>query len=453
MSKTIKLKRGFDINLAGKAEKKIASCPQPELFAIKPLDFVGMQRPKVVVAVGDSVKAGTPILFDKKNDRVMYVAPVSGEIVEIKTGLKRRVEEIKILADKTLEYEEFAKHDSASLSKLSQEEITEKLLKGGVWPQVIQRPYGVVANPEDKPKAIFISAFDTNPLAADYDFIFKGQEKYLQAGIDIFSKLTEGKVYLSTAADSSSSVFSNLKNVEQNSFEGKHPAGNVGVHIHHLNPINKGEIVWTINPYGLIQAGKLFLEGRFDASKLIALTGSEIKTPQYYQTYQGVNIEKLIKSNLTSENLRFISGSALTGSKIEKNGFLGYYDHTFTVIPEGDEHELFGWILPSTKKLSFHRGLGLFSWLFPNNEYKLNTNTRGEARAFVQSGVLERVVPMDIFPTHLLKAIMAQDFDNMEALGLYEIVEEDLALCEFVDVSKHKVQAIIREGLDLLQYS
>ena len=453
MSKTIKLKRGFDINLAGKAETKIASCAQPELFAIKPLDFVGMQRPKVVVAVGDSVKAGAPILFDKKNDRAIYVAPVSGEIVEIKRGLKRRVEEIKILADKTIEFEEFKKHDASSLSKLSREDILNQLLSGGVWPQVIQRPYGVVANPEDKPRAIFISAFDSNPLAPDYDFIFKGQEKYLQAGIDLFSKLTEGKVYLSNNAKSSSSVFSKLENVESNSFEGKHPAGNVGVQIHHLAPVNKGEIVWTINPFGLIQAGKLFLEGRFDASKVVALTGSEVKQPQYYQTYQGANIAKFLNNNLESDNVRVISGSVLSGSRVEKDGFVGYYDHSLTVVPEGDEHELFGWILPSTKKLSFHRGLGLFSWLFPNNEYKLNTNTRGEERAFVQSGVLERVVPMDIYPTHLVKAIMAQDFDNMEALGIYEVVEEDLALCEFVDVSKHKVQSIIREGLDLLQYS
>ncbi|BDD08672.1 Na(+)-translocating NADH-quinone reductase subunit A [Fulvitalea axinellae] len=452
MSKTIKLKRGFDINLAGKADKKIASCPQPEVFAVKPLDFVGMQRPKVTVKVGETVKAGTPVLFDKKLETVMYTAPVSGEVVEIKRGLKRRVEEIKILADKEFAYEEFKAYGAGDIAGISREEAQEQLTKSGVWPQIIQRPYGIVANPADTPRDIFVSGFDSAPLAADYDFTLEGEEKYLQAGFDILAKFS-GKAVKLGLKSGNDKVFKGLNNVEATYFDGVHPAGNVGTHIHKVAPINKGEVVWTVNPYGVAQIGKLFIEGKYDASKVIAVAGSEIKAPQHYKTFSGACINKFIENNMEQTNVRYISGNVLTGTRVEDKGFLGYYDSLFTVIPEGNEHELFGWALPTTSKLSFQRALGLFSWINRNKEYTLNTNTRGEARAFVQSGVLEKMVPMDLYPTYLLKSILAQDFENMEALGIYEVIEEDLALCEFVDVSKHKIQAILRQGLDLLQYS
>ena len=454
MSKTIKLKRGFDIKLVGKAEAKIASIAQPEVFAVKPLDFVGMQRPKVTVQAGDKVKAGTPILFDKKMDQVQYTAPVSGEIVEIRRGLKRRLEEIVIKADQEMQYEEFASYSAGELAKLSKEDAQAAMTKSGVWPQLVQRPYGVVANPDVAPRDIFVSGFDSSPLAPDYDFIFQGEEKYLQAGVDVLNKFTKNNVYVSLNGNAANKVMKSLKNVNFNSFTGKHPAGNVGVQIHHLAPVSgQHDVVWTINPYGLIQIGKLFLEGKYDAAKVVAVTGSEVKAPQYVKTYMGASIKPYVAKKLKEENVRYISGSVLTGTRIKEDGFLGYYDHSFTVIPEGNEQELFGWIMPGENKLSFQRALGLFGWVNPNKEYRLNSNQRGELRAFVQSGVLEKVVPMDLYPVHLLKAILAQDFENMEALGIYEVVEEDLALCEFVDVSKHKVQAIIREGLDLLQYS
>lgn len=454
MSKVIKLKKGFDINLAGKAEKKVAEVRQPETFAIKPTDFHGILRPKLLVNEGDTVKAGTPILYDKKNERVLHTAPVSGEIVEIRRGEKRRIEEVVILADKEIEYEGFKKHSISDLQNIAREEVLEQFLKSGVFLNFIQRPYGTIAKPEDTPKAIFISGFDTHPLAPDYGMLYKGEEKYFNAGIEALRKLTPGTVHLNLRAnDEVPTIFSNVDHVQINKFTGPHPAGCVGVQIHHIDPINKGDVAWTISPYGVIQAGKLFLEGKYDSSKLIALVGSEIKNPQYYKTYTGASIKNFIENNISENHVRFISGNVLTGTKITANGFIGFYDQMVTVIPEGDYYEFFGWILPSTKKLSFQRGFGLLSFLNLKKEYVLDTNMRGEPRAFVQTGIFEKVTPMDILPNHLFKAVLAEDFDDMEGLGIYEVIEEDLALCEFVDVSKHDVQAIVREGINLVMYS
>ncbi|MDN3687836.1 Na(+)-translocating NADH-quinone reductase subunit A [Cyclobacterium jeungdonense] len=453
MSKQIKLKKGFDIRLVGKAEKKIGDFQSVKTFAIKPTDFIGMQRPKVIVKEGDTVKAGSPILFDKKLEKVQYVAPVSGEIVEIKRGEKRALLEIKILADSEINFEDFEKYTDADIAAASREKLVDHMTATGVWPQIIQRPYGVVANPEDEPKNIFISGFDTHPLAPDYDFLFKGQANYFQAGINVLKKLTEGKIYLGLSGESKSSEFANIQGVETNYFSGPHPSGNVGVQIHHIAPINKGETIWTLNPYGVVQIGKLFTNGQYDASKLIALTGSEIKTPVYAQTYIGSCVDSYVAGNTKTDNIRVISGNVLTGEKINRDGYLGFYDHQLTLIPEGDYYEFLGWMKPTTEKLSYHKALGLLSFLNPKKEYVLDSNVRGEERAFVQTGVFESVTPMDIYPVYLLKAIMAEDFDEMEELGIYEVIEEDLALCEFVDVSKHPVQEIVRKGIELIQFS
>ncbi|MFO7825162.1 MAG: Na(+)-translocating NADH-quinone reductase subunit A [Cyclobacterium sp.] len=453
MSKQIKLKKGFDIRLVGKAEKKIGDFQPVKTFAIKPTDFIGMQRPKVLVKEGDLVKAGTPILFDKKMEKVQYVAPVSGEIVEIKRGEKRKLLEIKILADTEIDFESFEKFTEGDIQAASREKIVDHLTVTGAWPQLIQRPYGIVANPEDEPKAIFISGFDTHPLAPDYDFLIKGQSNYFQLGVKALQKLTKGKIYLGLSGENKSSEFSNIQGVETSYFSGPHPAGNVGVHIHHLAPVNKGETVWTINPYGVVQIGKLFANGNYDASKLIAITGSEIKTPLYAQTYTGSCVDSFVSGNTKTEKIRVISGNVLTGEKINRDGYVGFYQHQITVIPEGDYYEFLGWMKPTKEKLSYHKALGLLSFLFPKKEYVLDSNARGEERAFVQTGVFESVTPMDIYPVYLLKAIMAEDFDEMEELGIYEVIEEDLALCEFVDVSKHPVQEIVRKGIELIQYS
>ncbi|GAB3656839.1 Na(+)-translocating NADH-quinone reductase subunit A [Echinicola sediminis] len=454
MSKLVKLKKGFDIKLVGKAEKQIEAFQPAQTFAIKPTDFVGMQRPKVLVNEGDTVKAGTPILIDKKLDKVLYAAPVSGEIVEIKRGEKRKLLEIKIMADKEISYEAFDKFSDSDLKSLSKEQAINQILKGGVWPQIIQRPFGIVANPEDEPKAIFISGFDSAPLAPDYGILLKGQERYFQAGIKVLKKLTTGQVHLNLNSQSEvCQAYAGVQEAQVNKFSGPHPAGNVGVQIHHLDPINKGDLAWTINPFGVVQLGKLFLEGIHDAAKLVAITGSEAKKAVYAKTYLGACVDKFVAGNTQSEHFRVVSGNVLTGEKINADGYLGYYDHQLTLLPEGDYYEFMGWAKPTSSKLSFQRALGLLSFMSPGKEYVLDTNNRGEERAFVQTGVFEKVTPMDIFPVYLLKAIMAEDFDEMEELGIYEVVEEDLALCEFVDVSKHPVQDIVRKGIELIQYS
>ncbi|MGM0945773.1 MAG: Na(+)-translocating NADH-quinone reductase subunit A [Bacteroidota bacterium] len=451
MSKIVKLKKGFDINLAGKAKQELADFAPAQTFAIKPTDFIGLQRPKVLVQEGDTVKAGTPILFDKAMDQVKYVAPVSGEIVEVKRGEKRKLLEIKILADKEIVRENLGKID---LKSIERSQLVERLAESGVWPHLIQRPFGVVANPEDTPKAIFISAFDTHPLAPDLSFALQGEDQYFQAGLDALVKLTEGKVHLNVDGSKPvAKLFSGAKGVQINQFSGPHPAGNVGIQIHHLDPINKGEIAWTISPFGVVQIGKLVVEGVYDATKVIALTGSELTKTAYVKTTAGASISTFVKGNLNSGHVRVISGNVLTGEKISLEGYLGFYHNQITVIPEGDYYEFLGWAKPTAEKLSYHRALGLLSFLTPKKEFVLDSNARGEERAFVQTGVFESVTPMDILPVYLLKAIMAEDYDEMEELGIYEIVEEDLALCEFVDVSKHPVQELVRKGLELIQYS
>lgn len=452
MSNNIKLKKGFDINLVGKAEKRIADTQQPETFSYKPTSFKGILRPKVLVNEGDTVKAGTPILFDKKNDRVIHVAPVSGEVVEIRRGEKRKLLEVVFLADKEIVSEDF--NATPDIEALSREEVVNQMLRSGVWVNLIERPFGVIANPEENPKNIFVSCFDTAPLAADYDFLFKGQEANFQAGLDVLKKLTDGQVHLGKSANAEAgSVFDSAKGVSEHTVSGPHPAGNVGVQIHHIAPINKGDVAWTVNPFGVIQIGKLFKEGIYDASRVVAVTGSEIKTPQYYKTYAGANIKNFVSGNVKEGNQRYISGNVLTGKGVGPEGHMGYFDNQITVIPEGDQYEMFGWIKPTASKLSFQRAFGLLGFLNPKKEYVIDTNTKGELRAFVQTGVFEKVLPMDILPGYLIKAIMAEDFDDMESLGIYEVIEEDLALCEFVDVSKNDIQSILRDGLDLLRYS
>jgi len=449
MSKIVKLKKGFDLKLVGKAPMELIQVTAASTFAIKPTDFPGIQRPKVLVNEGDTVKAGTPILLDKAMDQVIYAAPVSGEVVEIKRGEKRKLLEIKILADSSVTYE------NAGALDLGQDRasLVGKLAASGVWPTIIQRPFGIVANPADSPKAIFVSAFDTHPLAPEVAFLLQGEERYFQAGIDALSKLTSGKVHVNVDGKKQvPAIFSGIKNAQVNQFSGPHPAGNVGTQIHHLDPINKGDIVWTVAPHGVVQIGKFVLEGIYDASKLVALTGSEMNQKGYVKTYTGANVATFLAGVAEPETLRIISGNVLTGEKIEKDGYLGFYHNQVTVIPEGKYEEFLGWLKPSASKLSFHKAIGMFSFL-KSGEFKVDTNTHGEERPFVVSGVFEKVMPMDILPTYLFKAIVTEDFDEMEELGLYEVIEEDVALCEFVDPSKNDLQELVRHGIELLMYN
>lgn len=447
MSEYIKIKRGLNLKLIGEAVKSVLDMPMAEIFAIKPKDFIGL-TPKLLIKEGDNVLAGTPLFLDKNNESVTFCSPISGEVVEILRGDKRVILEIKILADREIKHLPFTK---ANPNQLSRKEIIEQLLKSGVWPFIRQRPYGTIANPSDNPKAIFISAFDTNPLAPDNDFILSEKETHFQTGIDALTKLTTGKIHLNVQANSSPApAFSQAQKVQINTISGPHPAGNVGVQIHHIDPINKGEVVWYLNPQDVVIIGKLFTEGIFDASRTIAVTGSQVDKPKYYKTIVGTSIKNILAdAGLKKGDNRIISGSILSGSQILPDGYLGFYDSQITVIPEGNEYEFMGWLAPGLDKFSVSRTF--FSWLTPNKKHDLNTNLHGEERPFVMTGQYEKVFPMDIYPVQLLKSILIEDIDMMEKLGIYEVAEEDFALCELVCTSKIKSQEIIRHGLDMVR--
>ena len=449
MALKIGIKKGFDINLQGSISDNIVNNIPSSSFAIKPDDFIGITRPKLLVKSGDEVVAGSPLMYDKLSDDVMYTSPVSGEIADIIRGEKRKIEEIRILADKKNRYLEFQKFSQNDIEKMSIEVASELLKKSGCWLNIIQRPYGMVAEPNAIPKAIFISCFDTHPLATSYKELIKENKNYIQAGIDIMKKFTNGDVHLNC----NEIIYDDcdFKGIQKNIFTGPHPAGNVGVQIHHIDPINKGDVVWTINPYGLSQIGRLFLNGMYDTSKVISVVGSEVQNPGYFRVNIGTNVNEILNGNIKNDDSRVISGNILTGTSISSNGYLGFYDNMITVIPEGNHYDFLGWIKPVFNKLSFHRAFGLFSFLNAKKKYILDTNTNGELRAFVQTGEFEKVLPMDILPTYLFKSILANDYDEMEELGIYELIEEDVALCEFIDVSKNDLQSLLRKGLNLLK--
>lgn len=447
MSEYIKLKRGLNLKLIGEAVKTVQDMPIADLFAIKPTDFTGL-TPKLLVKVGDNVFAGTPLFYNKNNEAVKVCSPVSGEVVEILRGEKRVILEIKILADREIKYALFEKSNP---NQFEREEVIELLLNSGVWPLIRQRPYGIIANPSESPKSIFISAFDSNPLAPDNDFIMSGNEINFQTGLDALKKLTDGKIHLNVRdSHVPPPLFAQAQSVQLNKISGPHPAGNVGVQIHHIDPVNKGEVVWHVNPQDVLIIGKLFNEGIFDATRLIALTGSQINEPKYYKTIVGCAIKNIITDGgLRKGENRIISGNILSGNQIPADGYLGFYDSQITVIPEGNEFEFMGWLTPGFNKFSLSRTF--FSWLTPNKKHNLNTNMHGEERPFVITGQYEKVFPMDIYPVHLLKSILIEDIDMMEKLGIYEVVEEDFALCELVCTSKIKSQEIIRHGLDIMR--
>ena len=447
MSKIITLRKGLDINLQGKAVEKLVKLPLAPEYAVSPLDFEGV-TPKLLVKAGDRVKAGTPLFFNKYNERVVFTSPVSGTVSAINRGEKRCILNVTVQADATQTYEEFAK---LNVQTASREEIIDLLLKSGLWPMIIQRPYGIIADPSDTPKAVFVSTFDSAPLAPDYNFVLAGEKRNLETGIEAMRKLTSGKVHLGVRAGAEGEMAS-LKGAEIHTFAGKHPVGNVGVQIHHVDPINKDERVWTVNIQDLAIIGRLFNEGRVDMTKIIAVAGSEIERPQYVRMVGGAKVDSLVKGNVKrqkeGDSVRFISGNVLTGTRTAPDGFMGFYANQLTAIPEGDKYELLGWAMPRFGKFSVSRAY--FSWLCPKKAYNLDTNMNGGERPFVVTGLYEQYLPMDIYPMYLLKACLAGDIEKMENLGIYEVTEEDFALCEFVDPSKIEIQQIIRDGINLM---
>ncbi len=445
MSKDIRIKKGLNINLVGAAELTTSKAVLSNVYAINLQDFHGI-TPKMLVKQGAEVKAGEALFYEKSNEAMLFVSPVSGELIEIQRGARRRILSIKILADKDQEQLE---HPSIDLAKATAESIKAYLLKVGCWPFIRQRPYDLIADPGTTPKAIFISAYSTAPLAADLDYVLKGKETQLQAALTALTKLTPGKVHVSIGK-STNSPFATLKGIELHKVSGPHPAGLVGTQINKIDPINKGELVWTLSPQDLIIIGEALLTGKFNPERIVALVGSAVKSPKYYATKIGAEIATfLYASGVTLKNFRVINGDVLTGAKSKQDGHLGFYNNTVSAIPEGDDYELFGWNKPVFNKISSTRAL-TFSWMQPKKKYDLNTNTNGEHRAFVVTGRYEEVFPMDIYPLQLLKACMVKDLDEMEQLGLYEVIPEDFSLTEFICISKQPHQQIIREGLDLL---
>jgi Na+-transporting NADH:ubiquinone oxidoreductase subunit A len=445
MSEVIKLKKGLNIPLKGKAEKMLVNPGPPGKYAVKPVDFPGI-RPKMLVRVDDQVRAGTPLFFDKYNPDLFFTAPASGRIVAVNRGERRKILEVVIKAGDKIEYEKFGKTDPR---KTDREEIVRRLLKSGLWPLLRQRPYGIIPKPDSRPRSIFISGFDTAPLAPDYDFIMQESASEFQTGIDVLRKLTDGKIHLNVNADYPvSDVYKKASGVQLNYFSGPHPAGNPGVQIHHIDPVHKNGTVWYIGPQNLLVIGRLFLNGVVDFSRIVALTGSEVINPRYYSTTMGASVDNILKDNIKEGNIRYISGNVLTGTKIPAKGFIGFYDSQITVIPEGDHHRFMGWAAPGLDRFSASRSF--FSWMMPGREYVSDTNYNGGPRAFVMTGEYEKVLPMDIIPQQLVKSIIIEDIDKMENLGIYEVVEEDLALCEYVCTSKTEVQTIIRQGIDLM---
>ena len=445
MSKDIRIKKGLNINLVGAAEQTTSQAVSSNVYAINLEDFHGV-TPKMMIKEGAEVKAGEPVFYNKNKEEMLFVSPVSGELVEIVRGARRRIITLKFLADKQQVFQETKIKD---LEKVDASELKKMLLQSGCWPFIKQRPYDVIAHPDKTPKAIFISAYATAPLAANPDFILEGKEKEVQAAVTALSKLTPGKIHVSTGKGANS-LFSEINGVTLHQVSGPHPAGLVGTQINKIDPINKGEVVWTINPQDLVIIGEFLLTGKFNAERKIALAGSSVKSPKYYTTKIGAEVSTfLYASGVKEEKFRLINGDVLTGYQIKPDGYLGYYNNTVTAIPEGDDYEFFGWNKPVFNKISSTRAL-TFSWLNSKKKYDLDTNTNGEHRAFVVTGRYEEVFPLDIYPLQLLKACMVKDLDEMEQLGLYEVAPEDFSLTEFICISKQPHQQIIREGLDLL---
>ena len=440
MANVIKLHKGLDIHLQGKAEEKTIQLKSNGKYALVPDDFEGV-TPKVVVKEGDKVKAGDALFVNKQYPEVKFASPVSGTVREVVRGERRKVLCVKVDADAQQEFTDFGKKD---VSSLTGEQVINALLEAGIFGYINQLPYAVSTNPETKPKAIFVSALRDKPLAADFEFEVKGQEQDFQTGLTALSKIA--KTYLGVGAGS---ALTGVKDVEVNIFEGKCPAGNVGVQVNHIDPVNKGEVVWTIgDPTVVLFIGRLFNTGKVDLTRTVALCGSEVTSPAYVDMLVGEELSTLLSNSYdASHSVRIINGNVLTGKPTTKDGFLGAHTSEITVIPEGnDADEILGWILPRLKQFSVNRSY--FSWLCGKKEYALDARVKGGERHMIMSGEYDKVLPMDIYGEYLIKAIISGDIDRQEALGIYEVSPEDFALAEFVDSSKLELQRIVREGLN-----
>ena len=445
MANVIKLRKGLDINLKGKAAEELVTVKEPGFYALVPDDFPGV-TPKVVVKEQEYVMAGGPLFIDKNHPEVKFVSPVSGVVTSVERGARRKVMNIVVEAAAEQDYEEFGKQDVA---RMNADRVKELLLQSGMFAFIKQRPYDVIADPAVAPRAIFVSAFDSNPLAPEFEFALKGEEVNFQTGLDALAKIA--KTYLGISVKQKSAALTQAKNVTITAFDGPNPAGNVGVQINRVAPVVKGETVWTIDPQAVIFIGRLMNTGRVDMTRTVAVTGSEVLKPAYTKLRVGALLTSVFAGNVTKDKeLRYISGNVLTGKQVSPNGFLGAFHSQVSVIPEGNDiHEMLGWIMPRFNQFSVNHSY--FSWLLGKKEYTIDARIKGGERHMIMSGEYDKVFPMDILPEFLIKAIIAGDIDRMEALGIYEVAPEDFALCEFVDSSKLELQRIVRAGLDMLR--
>ena len=445
MANLIKLRKGLDIKLEGAAIETKVEIGKAKEYALQPDDFTGVV-PKVVVREGDRVKAGEPLFVDKNCPDVRFASPVSGEVTEVVRGDRRKVLCVKVKADAEQEYAEFGKKD---VSALSGDEVKQALLEAGLFGYINQLPYAVATNPTTAPKAIFVSALRDMPLAGKFEYELQGNEEAFQAGLTALSKMA--KTYLGIGLLQVNEVLHKAKDVDVNIFDGRCPTGNVGVQVNHIDPVNKGEVVWTVDPTAVIFFGRLFLTGHVDLTRTVAIAGSEVSNPAYADVLVGTPLKDLFDGRLNKQDhVRIINGNPLTGRKDSLDGYLGAHTSEVCAIPEGDDNdEMLGWIMPRTKDFSVNRSY--FSWLFPGKKYRLDARVKGGERHMIMSGEYDSVLPMDIFGEYLIKAIITGDIDRQEQLGIYEVSPEDFALAEFVDSSKLELQKIVREGLNLLR--
>jgi len=486
MPETITIRKGLDLPISGAAEKRLTDARSITTYAMKPTDFVGL-TPRLLVEEGDRVAVGDALFCDKSDERIRFTSPVSGLVKAIVRGEKRKLLEVVVEADcksagsTVVDYKSTGSAGSdfkSSPTTMDAVAIKEAMLQSGLWIQLRQRPFGTVANPDDKPKAIFISAFSSAPLAPDYDFVMRGREVALKKGVEALAKLTDGKVHICFRPNQHlASTIKQLNNQQFNIhyINGPHPAGNIGTQIAHIDPINKGEIIWTMNLQDVAVLGELVATGNYKPERVVAVAGPYIKNPHYYRVRFGACLAEITKSQLlnneypkmdtndvTKEN-RVISGDILSGTQIDADSFLSAYDDLVSILPEGDYYDFMGWLMPGFRKFSFSRTF--LSGFMPKstfkpmglelprfeNFWKFDTNTHGDLRPLVFTGNFERVFPFDIYPTQLIKACIIGDIELMENLGIYEVEPEDFALCEFIDTSKTDIQAIIREALEKLR--
>ncbi len=445
MANVIKLHRGLDIKLAGAAVKRGFTLKKSGRYALQPTDFSGV-TPRVLVKEGDTVRAGEALFQNKDYPEVKFASPVGGTVTAIMRGERRKVLYVEVTADEKQEAVDFGKKD---VSTLDGSAVVSAILEAGLFGFITQLPYAVSTNPQTMPKAIFVSALRDKPLAADFEYELEGQEQSFQTGLTALSKIA--RTYLGIGAKQKAKALVNAQDVEVNVFDGPCPAGNVGVQVNHIDPVNKGEVVWTVDPTVVLFIGRLFLTGRIDMTRKVAFVGSEVESPAYTDMIVGQELAPLLAQGVrANRKVRIINGNVLTGKVTSKDGFLGAYSSEITVIPEGDDaDELAGWIMPRLKQFSVSRSY--FSWLRRGVEYVLDARVKGGERHMIMSGEYDRVLPMDIYAEFLVKAILAGDIDKMEQLGIYEVAPEDFALAEFIDSSKLELQRIVREGLDLLR--